>query len=65
MLKKVLNLLKSDITVIKHNKTDNCIIKNITKLLSKGNVNLQKGNYITNSIIRKKQNEVFSYKFSL
>lgn len=65
MLKNFLNLFKSDITVIKSNQNDSSIVKNIVKLLSKGNVNLQKGNYITSSTIKKKQNEVFSYKFSL
>jgi len=65
MLKSFLSLCKSDITVIKSNKEDSSIVKNIVKFLSKGNVNLQKGNYITSSTIKKKQNEIFSYRFSL
>ncbi len=65
MLKSFFNLFKSDITVIENNKKDNTIIKNIVKLYSKGNVNLQKGKYITSDTIKQKQEEVFLYKFSL
>jgi hypothetical protein len=64
MLKFILNLFKSDITIIENNKKDNIVVKNIVKLYSKGNVNLQKGKYITNDGIKQKQKEVFSYKFA-
>ena len=66
MLKKFLNLFKSDITIIiKNNKKENEIFKKITKSYSKGNVNLQQGRYITEKEINKKKEEIFSYKFAI
>ena len=67
MLKKFIDLFKSDITVIniKNTKKDSAILKNIVKIYSEGNVNLQQGKYITEDIIKAKQKEIFSYKFSL
>jgi len=65
MLNNVLNLFKSDITVIKHRNNDKLIMSQITKLYSRGNVNLRKGKYITSSVIKEKQKEIFPYKFSL
>ncbi len=65
MLKFMLNLFKSDITIIENNNKDNIVVKNIVKLFSKGNVNLQKGKYITSDRIKQKQKQIFSYKFAL
>jgi len=61
MFKKILNLFKSDITVIKSQNKD--IMRNIVMLYSKGNINLQKGNYITSNIVKEKQKDIFLYKF--
>jgi len=65
MLNNFLNLFKSDITVIKRTNKGNIIMNQVTKLYSRGNVNLRKGKYITASSIKEKQKELFPYKFSL
>jgi hypothetical protein len=65
MLKNFIDLFKSDITVIKSTKRDSEILKKITKLYSEGNTNLQNGRYITSKEIKKKQKEIFSYKFAI
>jgi len=65
MLNNFLNLFKSDITVIKHGDNGKLIMNQITKLYSRGNVNLRKGKYITTATIKEKQKEIFPYNFSV
>jgi len=64
MLKNIINLFKSDITIVKHKNDTTLIMNKITKLYSRGNVNLRQGKYITSSSIKEKQKEIFPYTFS-
>ena len=64
MLKNIINLFKSDITIVKHKNDTTLIMNKITKLYSRGNVNLRQGKYITFSSIKEKQKEIFPYSFS-
>jgi hypothetical protein len=65
MFKHFFKLFQSELTVIadttKHKEN---AIKHLISRHSNGNVNLQQAKYITENILKEKQENLFSYKFA-